>query len=188
MKPRPIRMPDSLWDELTEEADEQNLGTAEYVRQILRRRDANTQPNTQADTQADTTALEERVAKVERELERLTSADTQPNTLPDTEPDTLSDTDVASDTVEEMEMTGRAHATKDARREVALEQLGWLRDRGSATAGDVRREFVDEDVLDRAEYSDDESYWEHFGRDVVFGQAEERGIVSINGGKYRWTG
>lgn len=52
MKPRPIRMPDALWEELQAEAEDAGLGTAEYVRQILRRRH-DTQSNTESDTVAD---------------------------------------------------------------------------------------------------------------------------------------
>lgn len=64
MKPRPIRMPDSLWHTLAEEADEHGMSTAAYVREILRNRQANT-PNTQPDTQPNTMALAERVNALE---------------------------------------------------------------------------------------------------------------------------
>lgn len=73
MKPRPVRMPDELWESLQAEAEERGLGTAEYVRDLLRRRDAILQADTQADTQANTQpntqarldAIEQRLADLE---------------------------------------------------------------------------------------------------------------------------
>jgi hypothetical protein len=64
MRPRPIRMPDSLWYELAEEAEEQGLSTAAYVREILRNRQADT-ADTRPDTSPDTEALAERVEALE---------------------------------------------------------------------------------------------------------------------------
>jgi len=62
MRPYPVRLPDSLIDDLDEEADERDLGTAEYIRNILRRRDStqkDTQDHTQPNTQEYTDRLDE---------------------------------------------------------------------------------------------------------------------------------
>jgi len=87
MKPRPIRMPDSLWDDLADEADDRGLSTAEYVRNLLRNRNriqADTQPDTQADT--DTGQLRERVQALERAV--YDDGGSAPAQHPDTQPDT----------------------------------------------------------------------------------------------------
>ena len=76
MRPYPVRLPESLIDDLDEEANERDLGTAEYIRKILRRRDSTqedtqeyTQPNTQEHTAVD--ELEQRLAEVEARLSEL---------------------------------------------------------------------------------------------------------------------
>ena len=83
MQPRPIRMPDSLWDQLESEAERHDLSTAAYIRRILRNR---------PDTQADTDAVVDRLDELERRIEAIeTAPDTQPVTDPDAtdyEPDT----------------------------------------------------------------------------------------------------
>ena len=83
MKPRPIRIPDSLWSSLKDEAAERDLSTAAYVRRILRNR---------PDTQPDTDAVVDRLDELERRVDALEAT---PDTLPDTDsadPDTLPDT------------------------------------------------------------------------------------------------
>lgn len=64
MKPRPIRMPDSLWDDLQAEAEADGLDTAEYVRQILRQRGETT-----------TKTVVRRLEKLERRVDDLKAGD-----------------------------------------------------------------------------------------------------------------
>jgi len=67
VKPYPVRLPESLIDDLEAEAEELEKGTAEHVRQILRGRNStqeHTQPNTQEYTQR-IDELEERIETLE---------------------------------------------------------------------------------------------------------------------------
>lgn len=102
MQPYPVRLPESLIDDLDDEADERDLGTAEYIRKILRQRHT-TQGNTQELTEEYTQRIEDheqRLEDVEARLSTLEaeddrhddasdSADTQDDESPSVEPDAL---------------------------------------------------------------------------------------------------
>ena len=72
MKVTTLRLPESMYEALESEANQNELSPSEYMRQILRNRQqitqANTEPNTLYDAGYDATeyeALEERVSKLE---------------------------------------------------------------------------------------------------------------------------
>lgn len=69
MRPYPVRLPESLIDELDDEATDRGLGTAEYIRRILRQRDT-TQPHTNDYTQR-IAATEQRLDDLEARLSAL---------------------------------------------------------------------------------------------------------------------
>jgi len=72
VKPYPVRLPESLIDELEEEADEQGLGTAEHIRQVLRDRHS-----TQEHTQELTPSTQEHTQELTPSTQELTQANTQ---------------------------------------------------------------------------------------------------------------
>lgn len=172
MKPRPIRMPDSLWNDLEAEAEDRGLGTAEYVRTLLRNREEYTLPDTQEET------LRKRLNELEQKVAELYTEEEQPD-----EYTALTIVEF----VDEYDIPGRAHATKDAREEIAVEYLTWLQDVHEASRHDVMTTYATDGVLARAEYTDAESFWEHFGRDLLQAAAEVD-LVEVDGRTYRWVG
>lgn len=82
MQPYPVRLPESLIDDLDDEADERDLGTAEYIRQILRQRDT-TQEHTQEYTQR-IEDHEQRLDDVEARLSALEAEDHDHGGAPET--------------------------------------------------------------------------------------------------------
>lgn len=83
MKVTTLRLPEELHEELVEEAEERDISTAKYLRQILKRRDrlasdgeANTQANTPANTLAE--RVEELATRVEELEERQGGAPASP--------------------------------------------------------------------------------------------------------------
>lgn len=173
MKPRPIRMPDSLWDELGEEAEERGLSTAEYVRKVLRNRQADT-PNTQPDTQA----LAERVEELEAAVfDERSSEHTDPpardsgavdvdGTGEDTGGAEIGATEASAEpeldflTEYRMYLEDNGPKKRQARQQI-VRLLEALRERGPLETNELK-DILEEEVGD--EYQDRKSMWQSYDR------------------------
>lgn len=145
MEPYPLRLPESLKDDLQEEADQRDLDLAEYCRRILRNR----QPDTMRDTQPDTAVVSELRDRLDVLEERVsTLEDTQADTKRDTQPTT------DRDTQPDAGLRGRVHSTWPAdggyqetvpRVDAVERVVAQLRKRGQLTSG-VVADLVAEDA------------------------------------------
>ena len=82
MKVTTLRLPEGLHDDLVDEAEAEDRSFSEYVRMLLRNREANT--NTQEHTQANTdeyAELRDRVSALEDRVDELAPADDPGQTL-----------------------------------------------------------------------------------------------------------
>lgn len=69
----------------------------------------------------------------------------------------VEDADRIQELVDELEIPGDV----DARRELMVDVLELIRDRGGATRSEILDELVDEDVLESIEYASEYSAWKH---------------------------
>lgn len=234
MKPRPVRMPEQLWEDLQTEAEEQGLGTAEYVRKILRQR-ADTQANTQADTQGRLGELEQRLADLEDvvasrrrsagagasaagdpaprptetngESPGVRASSESAQASPESEAETEGDTSDVGDghtvgasadsvaALDDLLREWRPGGSTDERRASARAVLEYLRDRGSATRGDLVDEVYPTDGVDS---QSEDTWWRNTARGKLgegtgggLAIAADAGLVEREQGPphvYRWVG
>lgn len=121
----------------------------------------------------------------------LPHGEQRPSDTPDdpaggTEPEPSDGPDALDVVVNSTDIPGRAYETEKARQEIARETLEWVRERVRITPAEYKSDFVTDDVLERADYSQARYVWEELGRPTLQ-TAIDHGIVE-NSGKYEWVG
>lgn len=179
--------PGKSWAEA--EADARDIPQSEVISQLVEEaRGAEAEPS-----------LTERVQRLETRLEKLENQRISENhtgsekRTSENQPEPKNRTSAnrsgseLAEAVEEIGVPGRGREIRERRREVAEEYLAWVREKGEVRRDDVIHEWVDDDVLNRGEYSDGESLWENFGRSFLQ-DAAGVGLVEVDGRTYRWAG
>jgi len=208
MKPVTIRLDEDLVDALDAEADDRDVNRTEYVRNILRNREAvrdNTRDNTSEYTEENTgeyertrdntventreyAALEARVEELEERLDDLEAG-----------ADAIAPTPLATDTpgaevepsdavVDALEASGWSHGRNREERERNAAVAAWALEVLREAGRECRRADVPLDALDDDRKPD--TVWHQVVRPAILQVAAETDAVetSTNDQRYRWVG
>jgi predicted transcriptional regulator len=209
MKPVTIRLDEDLVDALDAEADDRDVNRTEYVRNILRNREAvrdNTRDNTGEYAEANTTeyertrdnttdntreydTLEERLVDLEARVEDLEAGGGGAIAPTPLATDTRhADVEPSDAVVEALEASGWSHGRNREERERDAAVAAWALEVLREADGECRRADFPLDALDDERATD--TVWLEVIRPAVLAVASETDAVetSTNDQRYRWVG
>jgi Arc/MetJ-type ribon-helix-helix transcriptional regulator len=173
MKVTTLRLPEGMYDDIAAEAEAQDRSFSEYVRMLLRNRQANTtgEANTLAHTPANTSEYEGRLAELEERVAALEAGGESRNHQPATD-----DGGVVSDDTADAKAEEPDHSRTNPHSQVVEQAVQWARDNQPVR----RQEIIDEFVGDVDIKGD--SLWKRHIRDALkddgFEHDREGGIAT----------
>jgi hypothetical protein len=174
MKVTTLRLPEGLYDDLVAEAETQDRSFSEYVRMLLRNRQAHTpgEANTLAHTPANTSEYEDRLAELEARVTALEADGENLNQQSATDDGgVLVNDDSADAKAEEPE-----HPRTNPHSQTVEQAVQWARDNQP-----VRRQEIIDEFVDAVDIKGD-SLWKRHIRDALkddgFEHDREGGIAT----------
>jgi len=159
MKVTTLRLPEGLYDDLAAEAEAQDRSFSEYVRMLLRNRQANTagEANTHEHTQANTTEYEDRLAELEERVAALEADGESLNQQPATDDGGV----LVKDDGGGLDTEEAEHPRTNPHSQVVEQAVQWARDNQP-----VRRQEIIDEFVDGVDIKGD-SLWKRHIRDAL---------------------